>query len=195
MKKFQVMKEFDLTVNQIKRWLEGNPLPKSSDRHIEGSWEDFHPKYKTHYSTLMEFLKLKPETLKIILNDNNALGLLGEVVGSLILRQDFTFEEPFFMHRSHPGVLSGIFDIEKALPKQNSEFFTLGNEFTIDFKAHRIRCLEHGKYRTPEISLTQRRLINSLLISDKKVLILSLAFCKCGRIFCKYLLLIRILGK
>jgi len=91
LRKFSVIKDFEVSISQIEEWLRQNPLPKSIGKHEKGVWEDFYIEYKTHYNTLKEFLKLKSHSLKIILNDNNALGLLGESIGDLILQQDFTY--------------------------------------------------------------------------------------------------------
>lgn len=188
MRKFEILREVEVSIDQLKEWLGQNPLPKTTDVHELGSWEDFHPEYMTHHNTLLEFLKLEPATLKIILNNNNAKGLLGETVGDLILRQDFKFKDPSF-RQTHLAVLGGTIDVEKAFPKPNSFFCTIGKEFMIDYKTHHLNCNQHGRYRTPDMSYFQRKLVNSFLSTKIKILVLSLGFCDCGRVFVKYLLL------
>lgn len=144
MRKFTVIKDFEISTSQIEEWLRQNPLPKSIGKHEIGDWEDFHIEMKTHYNTLKEFLKLKSQSLKIILNDNNALGILGESIGDLILQQDFKYEKPPFRHESpffRAGVLSGTVDVSKAYSRKNSSFYSIGREFAIDYKAYRNKCI------------------------------------------------------
>jgi hypothetical protein len=187
LRKFEIIHDFEVQKKHIEEWLKHDPIPETID---------FQVQYKTHYNTLKEFLRIEGHGLETLLKHSNAIGLLGEAVGDLILRQDFEFRDPKFRHKKRIGTYSGggTMDVEIAFPKKKSRFYSLGEEFTLDYKAHKIKCLEHGKYRSPEISLPQRRYINSQLATDKKVLILSLSFCDCERIFCKYLLVTQRLG-
>ncbi|MFX1284967.1 MAG: hypothetical protein ACFFB5_15000 [Promethearchaeota archaeon] len=74
-----------------------------------------------------------------------------------------------------------------GIPKENSDFFNKKYLYAIDYKSHRIKCVDHGKYQTPALYFQQRNYVKSLILTQIGVLILSLQFCDCGRIFCKYL--------
>ncbi len=84
-----------------------------------------------------------------------------------------------------------LFDLrldEWGIPKENSSFYNQNRLFAIDYKARHIKCNDHGKYHTPAMHSEQRKYVRSLLDTEVGVLILSIQFCDCGRIFYKYIL-------
>lgn len=83
-----------------------------------------------------------------------------------------------------------LFDLrldEWGIPRKNSSYYNQARIFAIDYKSLHITCIDHGKYHSPAMYPEQRKYVGSLLGTEVGVLILSLQFCDCGRIFYKYI--------